>query len=68
MNVIVEDLAKKCIDNIFYYNMQYSLKNAIETDENISKYIYSLENSPYLGRYISEISDKRFRELIYRKK
>ena len=26
-----------------------------------------VEDSPYIGRYIPEIEDKRFRELIYKK-
>ena len=67
MEVILESMAKECLDNIFYYNCQYSLANAIETDININDLIFDLENSPYLGRYIPEMSDKRFREIIYRK-
>lgn len=67
MKIIVEDLARKCLDDIFYYNSQYSLKNSIETDICISQHIHSLKDSPYIGRYIPEMSDKRFREIIYRK-
>ncbi len=36
MKVIVEGLAKKGLDDIFYYNLQYSLKNAIDI-QNLSK-------------------------------
>ena len=32
MNVIVEDSANLSMDNIFYYNLRYSLQSAIETD------------------------------------
>ena len=67
MKVLVEDLAKQQLIDIYYYNYQYSLKNAIETNKNIIEKIDSLEKSPYIGRYIPEISDKRFREIIYRK-
>lgn len=67
MKVIIEDAARECLMNIFYYNVQYSIKNAIETDMNINLYIYNLENLPYIGNYVPEISDKHFRELIYKK-
>lgn len=67
MKIIIEDAARECLMNIFYYNTQYSIKNAIETDNNINLYIYNLEKLPYIGRYIPEISDRHFRELIYKK-
>lgn len=67
MHVIVEDSARKNLEDIYYYNFQYSLNNAIEIDISIYELIYSLVDSPYIGRYIPEISDKRFRELIYRR-
>ena len=67
MHVIVEDSARNNLEDIYYYNFQYSLTNAIETDINIYELIESLADSPYIGRYIPEISDKRFREIIYRK-
>lgn len=67
MKVIVENLAKENILNIFSYNLKYSLRNAIETNKDIQMYINDLADSPYLGRYIPEMSDKRFREIIYRK-
>lgn len=67
MKILVEDLAKQELIDIYYYNYQYSSKNAIETNRNIMLHIDSLKNSPYIGRYIPEISDKRFREIIYKK-
>lgn len=67
MKVIIEDSAKKCLNDIYYYNMQYSSKNAIETDLNIIRYIQGLEDFPYIGKYIPEMSDDRFREIIYKK-
>lgn len=67
MKIIIENLAKKGLDDIFHYNLQYSLKNAISTDFAITEHIKSLADTPYIGRYIPEISDKHFREIIYRK-
>lgn len=67
MKVIVENLANQSMDNILYYNLRYSLKNAIETDNNIRLYINDLADSPYIGRYIPEMLDMRFREIIYRR-
>ena len=66
MNVVVNDLAKQSLIDINYYNYQYSLRNAIETNRNILFRIHDLEDSPYIGRYIPEMSDKRFREIIYK--
>ena len=67
MRVIVEESARNNLEDIYYYNFQYSLKNAIEIDINIYELIENLADSPYIGRYIPEISEKHFRELIYRK-
>lgn len=64
MRVIVEDSARNNLEDIYYYNFQYSLKNAIETDINIYELIERLADSHYIGRYIPEISDKHFREII----
>ncbi len=66
MKIVVDDLAKQSLIDIYYYNYQYSLRNAIETNRNILFRIHALENSPYIGRYIPEISDKHFREIIYK--
>ena len=67
MKVQIENLAQQELIDIYYYNYQYSLKNAVETDKNIRLLIHDLKNSPYIGRYIPEMSDERFREIIYRK-
>ena len=66
-NIIIEDLAKNSIKSIYYYNMNYSLRNAIETNNAINAYIERLPNWPYMGRSIPELSNARFREIIYRK-
>ena len=67
MKIIIEDMAHNSIDNIFDYLFNYSIRNAIETIEEIYSKIEILENFPYIGRYIREMSDSRFREIIYRK-
>ena len=67
MKVIVEDSAKENILNIFSYNSRYSIKNAIETNKDIQMYINNLAAYPFIGRYIPEMSDIHFREIIYRK-
>ena len=68
MRLIIESLAKQCLDDIFYYNLQYSQKNAIEIDSAISEHKKTSLDFPYIGRYIPEIDDKHFREIIFRKK
>ena len=60
MKIIIGDLAKKGLDDIFYYNMQYSLKNAINTDLAITEHIKTLADAPYIGRYIPEISKEEW--------
>lgn len=67
MKVQVEVLAKKQLIDIYYYNYQYSLNNALETNRNIGLCIHNLEKTPYIGRYVPKVSSKRFREIIYRK-
>ena len=67
MKVIVENSANLSMNNIFYYNLRYSLNNAIGTDDNIRFYINDLVDFPYTGRYVPEVSDKHFREIIYKK-
>lgn len=67
LNVIVEDLADIELNNIYYYNLKFSVKNAIEVDSTIKLYINNLPISPYLGRCNLEMSDERYRERIYRK-
>ena len=67
MNIIVENSANLSMNDIFYYNLKYSLKSAVEIDDNIRSYINDLAESPYIGRYVAEIPDKNFREIIYKR-
>lgn len=48
MKVIIESLAKKCLDDIFRYNFQYSSKNAIATDMSIMQ---NIENLKFFSLY-----------------
>ena len=66
MQVTLSPMAKKNINNIFDYISINSLKYAIETTQNIRSLIHKLEFSPYLGRYVPELTDKRYRELLYK--
>lgn len=57
MKVIVEDLARENILEIFTYNSRYSIRNAIEINTNIQAYINELKEFPFIGRYIPELQD-----------
>lgn len=66
MKVILSNEAKEDMNHIFNFILKDSLKYAIRTDVNIRLYIHKLEHYPYIGRYVSELCDKSFRELIYK--
>ena len=66
MQVLMSNEAHEDIDSIFEYISRDSIKYANETSENIYSRIYELENAPYLGRYVPELSDKHYRERICR--
>ena len=67
MKVIVTQRAKYNLFDIFDYNANISLNYAIRIDEKIRSYIDDLQFSPYIGRYVPELSDKHYRERIYEK-
>lgn len=67
MNVIITNRAREDLIEIFDYNSGKSIKFAIETDKKIRSYIKDLEIFPYVGRYVPEIPNKRYRERIYKK-
>ena len=66
MQVLMSNEAHEDIDSIYEYISRDSIKYANETSEKIYSRIYELESSPYLGRYVPELSDKHLRELIYK--
>lgn len=66
MRVVLSNEAIQDINNIYEYISRDSIRYAIETTRNIRLSIHNLENSPYLGKYVSELSDKHYRELLYK--
>lgn len=67
MKIQVEDLARQQLIDIYYYNYRISLQNAIRTNKDIQQKIHNIENTPFVGRAIPELSDERFREIIFKK-
>lgn len=67
MKVIITNKARKDLIDLFDYSSKKSVKFAIETDKKIRSYIKDLEIFPYIGRYVPEIPNKRYRERIYKK-
>ena len=67
MKIIVTRSSKHDVLNLFDYNASISLNYAIRIDRKIRSYIEDLQYSPYIGRYVSEISDKHYRERICEK-
>jgi plasmid stabilization system protein ParE len=66
MQILISNEAHKDIDSIFEYISYDSVKYANKTIANIYSLIYELASSPYLGRYVPELYDNNFRELIYK--
>ncbi len=64
MKVIVTQRAKNDRLELFDYNSKISLNYAIRIDKKIRSYIQDLKITPYIGRYVPEISDKHYRERI----
>lgn len=67
MKVIVTQRAKSDLLELFDYNAKISPNYAIRIDKKIRLYIENLQYSPYIGRYVPEISDKHYRERICEK-
>ncbi len=66
MQVLMSNESHEDISSIFEYISRDSIKYANETVNNIYSRIYELEHSPYLGRYVPELENKHFREIIYK--
>ena len=67
MKIIITDIAHNSIDNLLNYNLNFYVQNTTRIINRIYEYIYNLKYMPYIGRYVPEISDKNFRELIFKK-
>lgn len=66
MNIIITNRARTNIDNIYNYIARDSITYANKTINNIYSIIQELKFFPYLGRYVPEISNKYYRERIYK--
>lgn len=66
MKLIISDDVREDITEIYNYIAKDSIKYANETVNNIYSRVAELEFSPYLGRYVPELVDKYYRELIYK--
>ena len=64
MQIIISDDVKSAITDIFNYSYNISANYASRIVNKIYDAIYDLQNSPYIGRYVSELSDKHYRERI----
>ena len=67
MKVIITQRAKHNLLDLFDCNANISLNYAIRIDKKIRSYIEDLQDAPYIGRYITEISNKHYRERICEK-
>ena len=64
MQIIISDDAKSAITDIYDYSYNISSNYASRIVNQIYDAIYDLQDSPYIGRYVPELSDKQFRERI----
>ena len=67
MKVIITQRARSDLLELFDYNSKISLSYASRIDKKIRSYIEELQDFPYIGRYVLEIPDKRYRERICEK-
>ena len=64
MEVKISDEAKLAIKDIFNYLSKISKDYASRMINEIYNKIYDLQNMAYIGRYVRELDDKHYRELI----
>ena len=67
MQIIISDDVKSAITDIFDYSYNISVNYASRIVNKIYDTIYNLQDSPYIGRYVPELSDKQYREQICEK-
>lgn len=67
MQIIISDDVKSAITDIFDYSYNISANYASRIVNKIYDTIYDLQDSPYIGRYVPELSDKHYRERICEK-
>ncbi len=66
MNIKISNEVKHDISEIYHYIAKDSLKYANETVNNIYSRIAELKHSPYLGRYVPDFLNKKYREILYK--
>lgn len=67
MQIIISDDVKSAITDIFNYSYNISASYASKIVKKIYNTIYDLQKSPYIGRYVPELSGKQYRERICEK-
>lgn len=67
MQIIISDDAKSAITDIFDYSYNISVNYASRIVNKIYDTIHDLQDSPYTGRYVPELTDKQYRERICEK-
>ena len=66
MEISISNRAQSNIENITDFTLKISPNYANKIINEIYSTIYSIEDAPYIGRYVPEISDKYYRERICR--
>lgn len=66
MKIILSREAKNDMDSIMNYLSKKSIKAALKNDKNILLSIHNPKLFPYIGRFITELSNTNIRELIYK--
>jgi len=66
MKIIISTNVKFALNDIFDYSCHFSPKYATTILDNIYKIILNIQEAPYIGRYVPEISNKQFRERLYK--
>lgn len=66
MKILISRKVFGAINSIYEYIARDSIKYANITSEKLYINIFYLENFPYMGRYVPEFSNKKYRELIYK--
>lgn len=64
MEISLSNRAQSNIENIAEFSLKISTNYANRIVNEIYSTIDSIKNSPYIGRYVPELSDKHYRERI----
>lgn len=66
MRISMANKAQENLEEIFKFSSNISINYANKTIENIYLTIDSIKDYPYIGRYVLELSNKHYRERIYK--